>query len=412
MMAIGVLAFVIALLVSVMLHEGGHFVAAKLFGMKATQFFVGFGPTLWSRRRGETEYGIKAIPAGGYVKIIGMTPLEDVPVEDQPRAFINKPGWQRFIVLVAGSTMHFIIAFVLFVVLALAWATHDTRDAQVAAILKCAAPSSDGSCAPGAVPAPAQGVLEKGDVIVAVNGTAVSTAVEPDSAPGAKPGATVTGGTDAAVALIKAQTGPIQLTVRRHGTTQVVTITPVVVNGVHRIGVGTQPYYTKLGAPAALGFAVSSFGTVVTGSFHAMGKVPAEIGNVFSSHPAKRDVAGSGASVTSVVGVARVVGEGFSSTGVSGGLATLVSTIASVNLFVGIFNLLPFLPLDGGHVAILGYEKGRDLWRRRRHLAAAGPIDLNKLMPFTYGVLAIIVTMSALILFADISNPAANPFTQ
>jgi membrane-associated protease RseP (regulator of RpoE activity) len=93
MMAIGVLAFVVAVLISVMLHEAGHFVTAKLFGMKATQFFVGFGTTLWSRQRGETEYGIKAIPAGGFVKIVGMTPLEDVPVEDQPRAFINKPGW-------------------------------------------------------------------------------------------------------------------------------------------------------------------------------------------------------------------------------------------------------------------------------------------------------------------------------
>ena len=119
MMTIGVLAFVVALLVSVMLHEAGHFVTAKLFGMKATQFFVGFGTTLWSRQKGETEYGVKAIPAGGFVKIIGMTPLEDIPVEDQPRAFINKPGWQRFIVLVAGSTMHFIIALVLLFILLL-----------------------------------------------------------------------------------------------------------------------------------------------------------------------------------------------------------------------------------------------------------------------------------------------------
>ena len=111
-----------------MLHEAGHFLTAKLFGMKATQFFVGFGPTLWSRQSGETEYGVKAIPAGGFVKIIGMTPLEDVAPEDAPRAFINKPGWQRFIVLVAGSTTHFVIALVLLlIVLLLGWPPSTTR---------------------------------------------------------------------------------------------------------------------------------------------------------------------------------------------------------------------------------------------------------------------------------------------
>ena len=116
--------------------------------------------------------------------------------------------------------------------------------------------------------------------------------------------------------------------------------------------------------------------------------------------------------MSSVVGIARIAGEGFASGGFYGGTAELLTLLGSVNLFVGIFNLLPFLPLDGGHVAILGYEKIRDAWRRRRHLIAAGPVDLNKLMPLTYGFLAIIVAVSALILFSDIVNPVANPFTQ
>jgi len=173
MMTIGILAFVVALLVSVMLHEAGHFVTAKLFGMKATQFFVGFGTTLWSRQRGETEYGVKAIPAGGFVKIIGMTPLEDVPVEDQPRAFINKPGWQRFIVLIAGSTMHFIIALVLLLILLLGWPSVLHGASQVQTVENCVTVSANEPCPAGAALAPAVGKFKPNDVITAVNGEAI-----------------------------------------------------------------------------------------------------------------------------------------------------------------------------------------------------------------------------------------------
>src|SRR5215469_17617475 len=115
---IGVLIFIVALLVSVMLHEAGHFATAKAFGMKATQFFVGFGTTIWSTRRGETEYGVKALPLGGFVKITGMTSVDDVDPADEPRSFRAKPGWQRAIVLGAGSFMHFLLAFVLLWLLA------------------------------------------------------------------------------------------------------------------------------------------------------------------------------------------------------------------------------------------------------------------------------------------------------
>jgi RIP metalloprotease RseP len=116
---LGVLIFVAALLISVMLHELGHFLTAKKFGMKVTQFFVGFGKTLWSTFRGETEYGVKALPFGGFVKITGMTSVEDVDVADEPRSFRNQPGWQRIIVLAAGSFMHFALALFLLFILAL-----------------------------------------------------------------------------------------------------------------------------------------------------------------------------------------------------------------------------------------------------------------------------------------------------
>jgi membrane-associated protease RseP (regulator of RpoE activity) len=399
MMAIGVLAFVIALLVSVMLHEGGHFIAAKAFGMKATQFFVGFGPTLWSRQRGETEYGVKAIPAGGFVKIIGMTPLEEVPVEDQPRAFINKPGWQRFIVLVAGSTMHFVIAIVLLFIIFLGWPSVVHGASRVGTVESCITTSADQSCPAGAPPAPAVGKFKPNDVITAVNGQPVVH------------------GTEQLISLIgDLPQGPVNFTVQRAGSTISVIVTPANVDGKAKIGIqlldATNTKYTRVGIGGAVTGGFKLFGTYFVDSFKAFGVVPHEIGQLISHPAAKREATTSsgGGQVTSVFGVARFAGEAFQADGFSGGVFTVIQIIASVNIFVGIFNLFPFLPLDGGHVAILVYEKARDAWRRRRHLIAAGPVDLNKLMPFTYGVLAIIVAVSALILVADIANPVANPF--
>ena len=116
---LGWLIFLFALLFSVMLHESGHFVTAKRFGMKCTRYFIGFGPTVWSTQRGETEYGIKALPVGGFVKIVGMTSMDDVDPEDEPRSFRRAPGWQRLIVLAAGSFMHFVLAALLIFGLAL-----------------------------------------------------------------------------------------------------------------------------------------------------------------------------------------------------------------------------------------------------------------------------------------------------
>jgi len=401
MMAIGVLAFVVALLTSVMLHEAGHFATAKLFGMKATQFFVGFGPTLWSRRKGETEYGVKAIPAGGFVKIIGMTPLEEIAVEDQPRAFINQPGWQRFIVLVAGSTMHFIIALVLLFIVLLSWPSVVHGASRVGTVENCLTTTTDQSCPAGATPAPAVGKFKPDDVITAVNGQPVVH------------------GTQQLISLIgSAPHGPTTFTVQRAGSTITVVVTPAIVNGKARVGLelndARDTKYLRVGFAGAVTGSFRGFGTLFVDSFKALGVVPHEIGQLVS-HPSQKRQATTGSSggqVTSVFGVGRYAGEAFTAYGVSGGAETVIEIIASVNIFVGIFNLFPFLPLDGGHVAILGYEKVRNAWRRRRHLIAAGPVDLNKLMPVTYGVLAIIVALSALILVADIANPVANPFNQ
>jgi membrane-associated protease RseP (regulator of RpoE activity) len=400
MMALGVLAFIVALLTSVMLHEAGHFATAKAFGMKATQFFVGFGPTLWSRQKGETEYGVKAIPAGGFVKIIGMTPLEEVAPEDKSRAFISKGGWQRFVVLVAGSTMHFIIALVLFFVLLVGWPTVVNGPGEVSGVQTCVSATSDtGDCTGNAPAAPAIGKLQKDDVILAVNGRPVKH-----------------GGAQVKTLTQQVASGPVTFTIKRDGATRDVTINPVTVDGSRRVGIllGDAPSasYDRVGLAGAVTGSFKSFGTVFVGSFKAFGAIPHALAQVLSGSTQQRTVGGTngGAQVTSVVGVAQITGEAFQASGFSGGVYTLIGVIASVNLFVGIFNLLPLLPLDGGHVAILGYEKARDAIRRRRKLPRAGPVDLAKLMPITYGALALIVGMSLLLLYADVANPVANPF--
>ena len=158
----GVLLFVAAILVVVMVHESGHFLVAKAFNFKAPQFFIGFGPTLWSFKRGETEYGIKAIPAGGFVKILGMNPYEDIPVEDEARSYPNKPRWQRALVLVAGSATHWLVAFVILVVTAMTIGLPSDRPTKEIADVEAGAPAADAG-------------FKAGDVIEEINGRPVAS---------------------------------------------------------------------------------------------------------------------------------------------------------------------------------------------------------------------------------------------
>src|SRR5262252_2782181 len=172
---LGVAIFVVALLGSIMLHEAGHFATAKMFGMKATQFFVGFGRTVWSRRKGETEYGVKAIPAGGFVKIVGMTELEDVDPADEPRSFRRQPGWQRIIVLAAGSFMHFVLAFVLLFLLAVGIGlANPSNSTTVGAIDTCVPANLNAAFTAKSPDSPAKKAgVRAGDKIIAVAGTPV-----------------------------------------------------------------------------------------------------------------------------------------------------------------------------------------------------------------------------------------------
>src|SRR3954453_8028116 len=174
--ALGVVGLVSALLISVTLHEAGHFLTARRFGMKASRFFVGFGPTVWSMRRGGTEYGLKAFPAGGFVKIVGMTQLEDIEPGDEKRVFWRFPAGQRAVVLAAGSFMHFVLAIVLVYGVTLAVGVFDANAPVVGTVSKCVPATLESTCAdPGSTPAPAAGKVQPDDRILAVDGQQVAT---------------------------------------------------------------------------------------------------------------------------------------------------------------------------------------------------------------------------------------------
>lgn len=395
-MLLGVVAFVVALLLSVVLHEAGHFVTARRFGMKATQFFVGFGPTLWSRQRGETEYGIKAIPAGGYVKIVGMTPLEEVEPEDEPRAFYRQSAGKKAIVLAAGSVVHFLIALGLVFGTTFAFPSVD-QDAPVVTAPVSDVPVSvtlDDGSSEQTVAAPAAGVLQDGDRILSVDGEQTATWRE-------------------VVELVRDRPGePLLFVVERDGAEVALEITPVPVTRpdlddpetsveVGAIGVGQGIELVRLGPAEAAETSVDRIGLMVSGTYRA---VTEKLGTVTTLYTPERDREG----LVGLVGAARVSGEVLDLEEIPFILrvADFLLLMAGLNLFVGLFNLLPLLPLDGGHLAVLAYENARDKLRRLRgYRGELQRVDFTKLLPLTYAVVLVFVGLTIWIMGADIVNP-------
>ncbi len=390
MMLLGVVAFVVALLLSVMLHEAGHFFTARRYGMKATHFFVGFGPTLWSRHKGETEYGIKAIPAGGFVKIVGMTPLEEVEPGDEGRAFYRQPTGRKTVVLAAGSTVHFIITIVLVAATIAVFGVSKETHPRLSSISDCVSSTVAASCtAADAVPGPAlKGGLKAGDVVLAVDGRDVSSS-------------------KALVDKVKAARGTtLAVTVERAGRTLTVPVAPATVkrNGadVGAIGVTVQSesrteHVGPLGVVRETG---STIGLLVTGTYHTLTEKLGTIGDVYGPN---RDPNG----FIGVYGAGRISGEIASAdVSTSDRVAGFLFLVAGLNLFVGIFNLLPLLPLDGGHIAVVLYEQARDRVRRLRgYTGELQRVDMNKLMPVTLAVVVLFVGFTLFLLGADIVNP-------
>ncbi len=387
---IGVLIFVVAILVSIMLHEFGHFATAKVFRMKATQFFVGFGNTLWSVKRGETEYGVKSLPLGGFVKILGMTSMDEVDPADEPRSFRSKPGWQRVIVLSAGSFMHFTIAFVLLWVLAVGIGAPSAKS-TVVTVSACVPASPVATCTPGQPRSPASKAgIRTGDEIVAVAGTPVHSYLGLVSAIRRQPSGV-----------------PVTVTVIRDGrrmTLRADLARPSwdVKKNYSFLGISQAPVYISSGPIAAFGAAGDGFANIVSESFAGLSKIPCAIPVLFAKD---RSTSACG-QISSVVGAASVTGQvvaqGYNWHETVG---AILSIVISVNIFIGIFNLLPLLPLDGGHIAIVLYERARAGVARLRRRPDPGLVDISKLIPVSVGVFALLVCLSLLLIAADIVNP-------
>ena len=393
------LLFIVILVIIVMLHELGHFATAKWSGMKVTEFFVGFGPRLWSFRQGETEYGFKAIPAGGYVKITGFTVLENVAEEDEPRAYRQAPFWKRIVVGSAGSAMHFVMAIVLALIAALTFGV-PSNTAKIAGL--------DHWVGIARTPAQSAG-LAVGDVVLAVNGKPLD-------------------GVNALIAVIGRSTGkPVSLRVERDGSVRTVTVVPHDGRGVKLKGDGggvLAPADAKtpkgyIGVELSQPVASASPWGALTNAFSTVGSyTSAEVSGLvrtFSAsgissivHQVTNSSAATKAADNPSTSVRPVSLVGITSLGVQAqkaGLYALLQLLILINIIFGMLNMLPMLPLDGGHVSVAVYE-----WIRTRKGAPYYRADITKMFPVVFVFLSFLAVFVFAGVFLDITHPIQNVF--
>ncbi|QNI06373.1 RIP metalloprotease [Mycobacterium kubicae] len=398
MFVTGIVLFALAILFSVALHECGHMWAARATGMKVRRYFVGFGPTLWSTRRGETEYGVKAIPAGGFCDIAGMTPVEDLEPDERDRAMYKQATWKRVAVLFAGPGMNFVICLVLIYAIAVIWGLpnlHPSTKAVVGETGCVATETAQGKLEKCNGPGPAAiADIRPGDVVVKVGDTPVSSF-------------------DEMAAAVRKMHGVIPVVVDRNGTT---VTTNVNVESTQRwlpTGQGKQVRPATVGAigVGAPRNAPTQYGvfSAIPGTLAFAGDLTVEVGKALVTIPTK-----VGALVHAIGGGERDPQTPISVVGASiiggdtvdhGLWVAFWFFLAQLNLILGAINLLPLLPFDGGHIAVAVYEKIRNTIRSARGKVAAAPVNYLKLMPATYVVLVFVVGYMLLTVTADLVNP-------
>lgn len=405
MLIVGIVLFALGIMVSIVLHEYGHMRVALWSGMKVRRFFVGFGPTLWSVRRGGIEYGLKAVPLGGFCDIAGMTAYDRLSPEDEPKAMWRQAWWKRVAVLLAGPFMNIVLAIALFYTVALGWGLAN-RDVQpiptdrVAAVVGDTCAGAD-DCGIGAGPAGEAGILP-GDRITAVDGIPVVSWADLSEVVSARPGETV----------------PVELERDGEEVTTTTRLTSSTVDGQERGALGVRlsedgipqeilddPAYQTVNTYDALSAVPATFvftGEMVEATLEGLisfpAKIPAVAASIFGGERAED-------SPVSVVGASYIGGQA-----VEQGLWSLfLLFLAGLNLFLGAFNLVPLTPFDGGHIAVVFYEKIRDAVRRLRGLAPGGPADYEKLAPLTMAVFVLLIGVSAIVITADFVNPILLP---
>jgi membrane-associated protease RseP (regulator of RpoE activity) len=359
--------FVLGLLVSIFLHEVGHFSTARLTGMKATQFFMGFGPRVWSRTKGEVEYGVRALPLGAFVRIIGMNNIDEVDPEDEPRAYRSKSYPRRLLVITAGSLMHMLIAFVLmFGVFSTAGREQATGIATVRNI--------DLSDSPAFVAG-----MRTDDIVRSIDGKEITDYDSVSQAITAnKPGDTIDVVIERNGELLN-----LRVTLAEHPTG----------DGRAYLGIWADDWgWQKMSLVASAGHAIGDIGSTIVNSVKGVGVALNPMNSI-------RHLTGSDESLTTrpttMVGVSQIGGN----VGESDGFKGILLMLASVNVFVGVFNMFPLLPFDGGHAAIATYERIRS--RKGKPYSA----DINKMVPVATLVVGLLGLLLVTGLYLDITKP-------
>ena len=388
---LGITLFVLALMLAIFLHEGGHFATAKFFGMKVERFFLGFGPTIWSFRKGETEYGIKAFPLGGFCKIAGMSPyendgnfLEDDRSANKPaatptppeRQFRNKPAWQRAIVLAAGSFTHFIVAILL---IWMVLVTIGVGTGQATTTIDRTVPLNAGT------PSPAQtGGLEAGDEIVAVAGTPVESFEQLRAVLQDKGGQSIT------------------IEYVRDGQRRTATVTPVEQDGRGFLGFQPGEETRRTGVLAALPESVQLFWDTTVATVKGLGGFVTGLADRISApEPVPAGAGGGGGEVGNgggpigIVGITRLAGQAVA----NNQWAIFIAILIQLNIVVGVFNLLPLPPMDGGYLAFV-------LWQ----VVTRREVDLRKVVPVAALIVGLLVMLTVGLVWLDITNPVPYPF--
>lgn len=420
---IGLAVFAVGVLGSIALHEVGHLVPAKRFGVRVTQYMVGFGPTMWSRVRGETEYGVKAIPFGGYIRMVGMFPphrnregelvlaasstgpfqsmvedarrtsVEEIRAGEEHRAFYQLTVPKKLVVMLGGPTMNLFLAALLYTV-ALVIIGVPTLTTTVDTVAPCVPSNVEADCADTDPQSPAAAAgVKSGDVVVAVDGVAYDDWLD-------------------LVDVVRAQAGEdVVLTVERDGETLDLPLTvgstevpdpddptQMVTAGF----IGLSPSVEQQQSPITA--VPERMWEFVSRSAQAIVSIPSKMVGVWQAAfgEEERDPTGP----VSVVGVGRFsveVGEDQSTLGWK--VANWLTLLAALNMALFFFNLIPLLPLDGGHVAGALYEGGRRQVARARGRPDPGPVDIAKMLPVAYTVAFLLIGMSVLLIYADIVNP-------